>query len=163
MTSDLHVYELGEHGGNKSGTNVSAVLDVLGQAFGVVTDRTAPGSGARQHIWLDTFDWRLNRAGLVLDYERKSRGGRLLLSKDEVPEAEQPVNGWRPSASRPPLAADLPSGPVRDRIVKLASPRALLPMATASSTVSVTRPGAQEAMPRPADILAATGVTWPLA
>ena len=41
--------------------------------------------------------------------------------------------------SRPRLAADLPAGPVRDRIVKLASPRALLPVATAASAVSVTR------------------------
>src|SRR6202012_5702554 len=112
-------------------------------------------------VWLDTFDWRLNRGGLVLDYERKSRGGRLLLckgetaeaqapadgwggrggrlrlSRGETPEAEQPADGWRPG--RPRLAGDLPAGPVRDRIVKLASPRALLPMAVASSTVSVTR------------------------
>jgi hypothetical protein len=140
MTSDLQVFELGEQSENNgpiSGAGVAAVLDVLGQAFGVVTDRSAPGSGARQHVWLDTFDWRLNRAGLVLDYERMSRGGRLLLSKDEGPEAEQPANGWRPSPPR--LAGDLPAGPVRDRIVKLASPRALLPMAAASSTVTVTR------------------------
>jgi ribokinase len=35
--------------------------------------------------------------------------------------------------------------------------------AAAAGAAAVTRPGAQEAMPRPADILAATGVTWPLA
>jgi CHAD domain-containing protein len=73
----------------------------------------------------------------MLEYERARRGSRLVLSKDEVPQAEQPVSGWR--SSRPRLAADLPGGPVRDQIVKLASPRALLPMATATSTVSVTR------------------------
>jgi CHAD domain-containing protein len=140
MTSELREFELdeqSENNGRISGAGVSAVIDVLGQAFGVVTDRSAPGSGARQHVWLDTFDWRLNRVGLVLDYERKSRGSRLLLSKDETAEAEQPADGWRPV--RPRLASDLPAGPVRDRIVKLASPRALLPMAVASSTVSVTR------------------------
>ena len=185
MALDLRGFELdgeiGTAGGASAPDPVSAVLDVLGQAFGVVTDRTAPGSGARRHTWLDTFDWRLNHAGLVLDYERHGRGGRLLLSKDEVPQAEQPAGGWRPS--RPRLASDVPTGPVRDRIAKLASPRALLPMATASSTVSVTRlvnadgktvarlivdhsavtrPGAQTAMPRAADILAATGVAWPV-
>src|SRR5271156_2111644 len=136
MTSDLQEFELNEENVNNGGIpgdGISAVLDVLGQAFGVVADRTAPGSGARQHTWLDTFDWRLNRAGLVLDCERKSRGGRLLLSKDEVPQAEQPVDGWR--ASRPLLAADLPAGPVRDRILKLANPRGLPPMTPASSTV----------------------------
>jgi ribokinase len=33
--------------------------------------------------------------------------------------------------------------------------------AAAAGAAAVTRPGAQTAMPRPADILAATGVTWP--
>jgi CHAD domain-containing protein len=54
-----------------------------------------------------------------------------------VVQAEQPVTGWR--SSRPRLAEDLPAGPVRDQILKLASPRALLPMATAAGAVSVTR------------------------
>jgi CHAD domain-containing protein len=142
MTLDLRGFELGgEIGdtGEAPGAHdpVSAVLDVLGQAFGVAAEPGAPGSGTRQRTWLDTFDWRLNRAGLVLEYERARRGSRLLLSKDEVPQAEQPVSGW--PSSRPRLAEDLPAGPVRDQIVKLASPRALLPMATAAGTVSVTR------------------------
>jgi CHAD domain-containing protein len=141
MTLALRGFELNGEIGATGGSNgahdpVSAVLDVLGQAFGVATEHAAPGSGARRHTWLDTFDWRLNRAGLVLDYEHARRGGRLLLSKDEVPLAEQPVSGWR--SNRPGLAADLPAGPVRDQILKLASPRALLPMATAVGTVTVT-------------------------
>jgi ribokinase len=41
-------------------------------------------------------------------------------------------------------------------------PQALRAAAAAGAT-AVTRPGAQTAMPRPADILAATGVTWPAA
>jgi CHAD domain-containing protein len=138
MTPDLRRFELdGENGGTPDHDPVSAVLGVLGQAFGVVTEHAAPGSGARQRTWLDTFDWRLNRAGLVLEYEHARRGGRLLLSKDGIPQAEQPVSGWR--SSRPCLAEDLPPGPVRDQIVRLASPRALLPMAAAAGMVSVTR------------------------
>ena len=144
MTPDLQGFELGEGNGEVNGDagadrarGISDVLDVLGQAFGVITEPGAPGSGARQHTWLDTFDWRLNRAGLVLEYERQNRGARLLLSRGSLPIAEQPVSGWRPS--RPLLAADLPAGPVRDQILKLASPRALLPMATAAGTVRVTR------------------------
>jgi len=139
MTPDLRGFELdGSTGGNGEARDpVSAVLDVLGQTFGVVAEHNAPGSGPRQHTWLDTFDWRLNRAGLVLEYEHARRGGRLLLRKDEVLQAEQPVARWR--SSRPQLAEDLPAGPVRDQIVKLASPRALLTMATATGTVSVTR------------------------
>jgi len=145
MTPDRRVFALDEGNvaapagnGTKPGPDpVSAVLDVLGEAFGVVAEPGATGSGARQHAWLDTFDWRLNRAGLVLEYEHLRQGGRLLLSKDQVVQAEQPVTGWR--SGRPRLAEDLPAGPVRDQILKLASPRALLPMATAAGTVSVAR------------------------
>ena len=138
MTPDLQGFELDADTADiGSHDPVAAVLDALGQAFGVVTEPGAPGSGARQHTWLETFDWRLNRVGLVLEYEHRSRGGRLLLTRDEVIQAEQPVPGWRPS--RPRLAEDLPAGPVRDQILKLASPRALLPMAAASGSLSVTR------------------------
>jgi CHAD domain-containing protein len=128
MTPDLRVFELDPDLG------ISAVLDVLGQDFGVVTEH---GAAVRQHTWLDTFDWRLYRAGLVLEYEHARRGGRLLLSKGEVPQAEQPVAAWR--STRPRLATDLPAGPVRDQTVRLASPRALLPMATAAGPVAVIR------------------------
>src|SRR5580658_9536896 len=137
MTLDLRRFELDAESGDHGGNRPNAIFDVLGQAFGVVAEPGAPGGGARQHTWLDTFDWRLNRAGLVLEYEQARSGGRLLLSKDEIPQAEQPFARWR--STRPRLATDLPAGPVRDRILKLATPRALLPMATASGTVTVTR------------------------
>src|SRR5207248_10813824 len=95
----------------------------------------ARGSGMRRRTWLDTFDWRLYRAGLMLQFEQARRGGRLLLSKtDGTPQAEQAVTSW---PRRPPL--DLPEGPVRDRIAVLIRPRALLPIVRAVSTVSVTR------------------------
>jgi CHAD domain-containing protein len=138
MTLDPRGFELngeaGAHGGDQR-NGASAVLGVLGEDFGVVTGHAAPS--VRQHTWLDTFDWRLNRAGLVLEYEHGRKGGRLLLSRDGVPQAEQPVQHWR--SGRPRLASDLPAGPVRDQILKLASPRALLPVATAASKVTVTR------------------------
>src|SRR5260370_15504491 len=137
MTPDLRGFELdADIEDNGSPDPVAAVLDALGRALAVVTEPGPPGSGARQHTWLDTFDWRLNRAGLVLEYEHQNGGGRLLLTRDEVLQAEQPVPGWR--SGRPRLAEDLPAGPVRDQILKLASPRALLPMATASGSLSVT-------------------------
>jgi CHAD domain-containing protein len=111
-----------------------AALAALSQAFTVTPEVGAPG--ARRRTWLDTFDWRLYRAGLMLEFERARRGGRLLLSRaDGTPQAEQPVTGWPPR--RPAL--DLPPGPVRDRIMVLIRPRALLPIVRAASTVSVTR------------------------
>ncbi|HYB14569.1 MAG TPA: hypothetical protein VEF71_03750, partial [Streptosporangiaceae bacterium] len=65
MTFDLREYELdgeGEATGatpaaggqNETRDPASAALDVLAQAFGVVTERGAPGSGVRQRTWLDT-------------------------------------------------------------------------------------------------------------
>ena len=114
---------------------LSAVLAVLGQSFTVAADTDARGSGVRRRTWLDTFDWRLYRAGLMLQFEQARRGGRLLLSKtDGTPQAEQDVTSW---PRRPPL--DLPEGPVRDRIVVLIRPRALLPIVRSVSTASVTR------------------------
>ncbi len=119
--------------------SLPAALAALAQAFTVVEDRGAPGRGTRRRIWLDTFDWRLYRAGLALEFERVGpRGGRLLLTRaDGTPQAEQPVAGWPPR--RPGLAESLPEGPVRDRIVSLTSPRALLPVVGAVSTVTVMR------------------------
>jgi CHAD domain-containing protein len=114
---------------------LSAVLAVLGQSFTVAADTDAHGSGVRRRTWLDTFDWRLYRAGLMLQFEQARRGGRLLLSKtDGTPQAEQDVTSW---PRRPPL--DLPEGPVRDRIIVLIRPRALLPIVRAVSTATVTR------------------------
>jgi CHAD domain-containing protein len=134
MTPELRGFEL--EAGTAETAGPAAVLDALGQHFGVA-EHNAPGSGTRQRTWLDTFDWRLNRAGLVLEYEHTRHGGRLLLSRDNRPQAEQPVERWQPR--KPRLAEDLPEGPVRDRIAKLARPRALLPMATAVGTLTVKR------------------------
>jgi len=113
-----------------------AALAALAPSFTVAAERGAPGSGTRRRTWLDTFDWRLYRAGLVLELEQARRGGQLLLSQaDGTPRAEQPVTGWPPR--HPPQ--DLPAGPVRDQIIELISPRALLPVVSAVSTVSASR------------------------
>jgi len=112
-----------------------AIRDALGQAYTVSEEHAAAGSGARRRTWLDTFDWRLFGAGLVLEHEQTRRGGRLVLaSADGSPLAEQPVTGWR---SGP--VAQLPGGPVADRIAALIAPRALLAAASVASTRSVFR------------------------
>jgi CHAD domain-containing protein len=114
---------------------LAAVPDALSAAFTLAPE---PGPATHRLTWLDTFDWRLYRAGLMLRFEHARRGGgRLLLSRtDGTPQAEQPVTTW---PRRPRLAEDLPDGPVRDRIIVLTSPRALLPIARAVTTVGVTR------------------------
>ena len=117
--------------------SLAAVESALSQAFTVSQEPGAAGSGTHRRTWLDTFDWRLYKAGLTLRFEQARRGGRLVLSKaDGTPQAEQPVTRW---PRRPGLAEDLPPGPVRDRILVLTSPRALLPIVKAVSTVTITR------------------------
>jgi CHAD domain-containing protein len=114
---------------------LSAALAALAEAFTVTAEPAVPGAVPRRRTWLDTFDWRLYRAGLILQFEQARRGGRLLLSQaDGTPQAEQAVTSW---PRRPPL--DLPDGPVRDRIIVLTRPRALLPVVRAVSMASVTR------------------------
>ena len=117
--------------------SLAAVRSELSTEFTVRQEPGAAGSGMHRRTWLDTFDWRLYKAGLTLQFEQARRGGRLVLSKaDGTPQAEQPVIRW---PRRPGLAEDLPPGPVRDRILVLTSPRALLPIVKATSTVSVYR------------------------
>ena len=117
--------------------SLAAVRSELSTEFTVRQEPGAAGSGMHRRTWLDTFDWRLYKAGLTLQFEQARRGGLLVLSKaDGTPQAEQPVTRW---PRRPGLAEDLPPGPVRDRILVLTSPRALLPIVKAVSTVSVNR------------------------
>ena len=137
---------------------IAGVLAALGREFAVVPERRGGSAGARRRTWLDTFDWRLYRAGLILEYAAAHRGGELRLTSaqptapaafspgatagtDAAPAvagaAAQPVTGWQ--AARPHLLGDLPDGPVTARIAGLIAPRALLPAVTVASTASVSR------------------------
>ena len=46
---------------------VAGVLEALGTAFGVLPERGGKPAPACRRTWLDTFDWRLYRAGLTLE------------------------------------------------------------------------------------------------
>ena len=88
---------------------LDAVRSVLSQAFTVAEEPAATGRGTHRRTWLDTFDWRLYKAGLTLQFEQARRGGRLLLSKaDGTAQAEQLVTRW---PRRPSLAEELDRGP----------------------------------------------------
>ena len=136
MTPGLRDFVIDTPAGDDSAQDLlAAALVTLSRSFMVLPEPAA--AGTRRRTWLDTFDWRLYRAGLMLQFEQAKRGGRLLLSKaDGTLQAEQPVTSW---PRRPRLAEDLPEGPVRDRIIVLTRPRALLPIVRAVSAVSVTR------------------------
>jgi len=118
---------------------VSGVLTSLGTEFEVVPERSAARCGERRTTWLDTFDWRLHKAGLTLEYFPGQRGGsELRLSGTGAggtgKDTAQPVTGWQ--AARPHLLGDLGDGPVGARIGGLIAPRALIPVV---STSTVTR------------------------
>ena len=124
---------------------VAAVTAALGQAFIVVPDRTAPRAPERR-TWFDTFDWRLFKAGLLLEYVPGRRGSELRLTSvagqpddpQRGPEVlAQSVSGWQPS--RPHPVRDIPPGTIADRVGKLIAPRALLPVATATESATVSR------------------------
>ena len=80
-------------------TVVAEVIEALGQGFELIPERGAP-HGARRRTWFDTFDWRLYKASLTLEYLAAHRGGELRLSgAAPASDAAQPVTGW--TASRP--------------------------------------------------------------
>jgi CHAD domain-containing protein len=126
---------------------VAAVLASLGTGFTVIPERgarpggasnpgTAPRVGAQRLTWLDTFDWRLYRADLTLEFAAARRGGELRLTAADMVTA-QPVTGFQPS--RPHLLDELPDGPVTARVAGLVAPRALLPMVTVTTTATAYR------------------------
>jgi CHAD domain-containing protein len=84
-----------------------------------------------RRTWLDTFDWRLHRAGLTLEYVTGPQPGQLVLTGPAREVITQPAA----RLTWPALAGALPAGPVRDRLAAVAGIRALLPAARAVSAV----------------------------
>jgi CHAD domain-containing protein len=128
--------------------SVDAAVAALAAEFTVVPEPSAAGPrggasnkpGVNKHTatWLDTFDWRLHKAGLTLEYV-PGRGGSELRLSGAAPDANltQEVAGWQ--ANRPHPLADLANGPVGDRIGGLITPRALVPVVTTSTVTSAFR------------------------
>ena len=108
------------------------VLAALAPRFSV--QRTGRSRTVRR-AWLDTFDWRLHRAGFTLEYVTGRRPAELVLTGPAGHVVTQPAS----RLSWPALAAGLPAAPVRDRLCATAGIRALLPAARAASTVRELR------------------------
>jgi CHAD domain-containing protein len=96
---------------------------------------------ALRRTWLDTFDWRLYRAGLTLE-QVSSRGLTqiTLTGRDgEVIAAQQfstPHTGAAGGPVKwPSLLAALPDGPLHEHLLPVVGVRALLPVARAASRV----------------------------
>ena len=115
-------YVLSEPGGQLP----DGVRAELATAF-TVTGGRRPSRARR--TWLDTFDWRLYKAGLTLQQVTARGASHLMLSGpggEQLTESAGPFR-W------PALAGVLPSGAVRDRVASVTGNRALLPVVTATS------------------------------
>ena len=128
MSDSVHnfVYTDGER------SAADAVREALAPRFTVV-----PGRRSRtvRRTWLDTFDWRLHRAGLTLEYITGRGPGELVLTGPDGERITAAAGG-----TRWPAPADvLPGGPLRDRLEGLTWVRALLPAAKAASSVAEFR------------------------
>ena len=113
-------YEFVQAGHDDDQPADDGVLDALPPRFSL-----APGGRPRtvRRTWLDTFDWRLYRAGLTLEHTTGAGPGELTLT---APDGEQ--------LSCPARQVDLaspgrfvPDGPLRARLRPVTGIRALMP------------------------------------
>ncbi len=117
--------------------------DEIGEACGGRFAITAPSQVRRiRRTWLDTFDWRLFRAGLTLEFRSgRGPGGFLLTGRDGEPITSQPAApttgataaGCGRRVGFPCLVGDLPDGPLPEHLAPVAGVRALLPVVRAVS------------------------------
>src|SRR5262249_5664817 len=85
--------------------------------------------------WLDTFDWRLHQAGLILQPSAGSRVTGYTLTRAEGGRVRARARGLRWRA----LAGALRPGPLRARLQPVTGVRALMPTARATATVRQLR------------------------
>lgn len=137
MMPDPRQFVLDAGPDQEPGDPLARVRVALGEAFTITTE-TAATASARRRTWLDTFDWRLYNADLVLEQDHDRHGGRIILtSASGDARAEQPATGWQ--TRRPTEWTDIPAGPVKDIIGPLVTPRALIPVAKAVSARTTLR------------------------
>ncbi len=114
----------------ESGAGASATVGMLGDALRPRFELGAGRSATVRHVWLDTFDWRLHRAGVSLEYSISRGAHRLsLLTRDSV-QADTAV----PRLSLPALTEQLPAGPLREHLAPIMGIRALLPIVSFAGT-----------------------------
>ncbi len=113
--------------------------------FGIAT--TSKSRTVRR-TWLDTFDWRLFRAGLTLELlARRGTSELVLTGRDGELVATETIlsatvsgasNGSRP-VRWPSRLDQLPAGPLRERLASVVGVRALLPVTKATSVLTELR------------------------
>ena len=123
-------------GDPRSGSDVLQAMTGGGALDGGLSWVNGGPASTWRRTWLDTFDWRLYRAGLTL--EQVTARGRVeltLTGRDgEVLASERlPADG---RVSWPSLLTALPPGPLRELLEPVAGIRALSPVARAASRVA---------------------------
>jgi CHAD domain-containing protein len=107
--------------------------------FGIAT--TSKSRTVRR-TWLDTFDWRLFRAGLTLELLAGRGTAELVLTgrDGELVATEPTGTGNGSSPIRWPGRLDrLPAGPLRECLAPVVGVRALLPVTKATSVLTELR------------------------
>jgi CHAD domain-containing protein len=134
---------------------LQAVADGVGRAFSLTAD--GPAQRVRR-IWLDTFDWRLYRAGMALEQVFTHGRTELVLtgrdgeplatahggSAERVPASNgaggnRDAHDWRATPTWPALVGALPAGPLRELLEPVVGVRALCPVAKATSQIRQQR------------------------
>jgi CHAD domain-containing protein len=119
------------------GSSVELLRAKLATSFAVSGSGHSRPVRARR-TWLDTFDWRLYKAGLTLHQVTVGRSSQLILTGLDGEQVTAPVD--RPATLRwPALATRLPAGALRDSLISVTGNRALLPVVTAASQASELR------------------------
>lgn len=105
----------------------AAALATVHAKFSVVDE----GKSKLHRRWYDTFDWRLHRAGLVLEQV----GAQLTLTRDSGEQLVQVAH----TLDGPTFAEGLPAGPLRDQLAPILGIRALLRVAETTGVATDLR------------------------
>ena len=138
MDNGSREFVLGDAGASADELLAKAAAAVGIAANGGLQLQRAGAAKTWRRTWLDTFDWRLYRAGLTLEQSAGRGIAELVLTgRDGEAIAAEHLPGG--AVSWPSLLAGLPAGPLRERLEPVAGIRALLPVARAVSKVSELR------------------------
>lgn len=103
----------------------SSDLRFVVDALSTIGPLEAGESEQRHRTYLDTFDWRLYDAGLLLWSDGRGRRSNLVLAERSGGRERARV----PVRRKPSFAADLPAGPLKEMVAPVMEMRALVPVA----------------------------------
>ncbi len=113
-------------------THDAVAVDALEAALQPKFAVAAGPERAVSQTWLDTFDWRLHAAGILLEYADDGPLTAHLPDGSRL-QSSLPARGW------PAHAEDMPPGLLRDALAPIVAPRALLAVATVHRTARENR------------------------